>query len=53
MSSKLKYMAYGGVATEINTVNYVSSRSWLTSWHWAQGFFILVGYSTMLAVRRK
>ena len=23
----------GGVATEINTVNYVSSRSWLTSWH--------------------
>ena len=34
----------GGVATEINTVNYVSSRSWLTSWHWTQGFFILVGH---------
>lgn len=34
----------GGVATEINTVNYVSSRSWLTSWHWVQGFFILVGH---------
>lgn len=34
----------GGVATEINTVNYVSTRSWLTSWHWVQGFFILVGH---------
>ena len=33
----------GGVATTKNTVNYVSSRSWLTSWHWTQGFFILVG----------
>ena len=34
----------GGVATEINSVNYVSTRSWLTSWHWVQGFFILVGH---------
>ena len=34
----------GGVATEINTVNYVSTRSWLASWHWVQGFFILVGH---------
>ena len=38
----------GGVATEINTVNYVSSRSWLTSWHWIQGFFILVGPTGIL-----
>lgn len=34
----------GGVATEINSVNYVSIRSWLTSWHWTFGFFILVGH---------
>lgn len=34
----------GGVATEINSVNYVSTRSWLTSWHWTLGFFILVGH---------
>ena len=34
----------GGVATEINSVNYVSARSWLTSWHWTFGFFILVGH---------
>jgi photosystem II CP43 chlorophyll apoprotein len=34
----------GGVATEINSVNYVSIRSWLTSWHWTFGFFILAGH---------
>ncbi len=34
----------GGVATEINSMNYVSARSWLTSWHWTLGFFILVGH---------
>ena len=33
----------GGLATEINSVNYVSPRSWLTSSHWFLGFFILVG----------
>ena len=34
----------GGVATEINSVNYVSPRSWLTSAHWVFGFFVLVGH---------
>ena len=34
----------GGVATEINSINYVSARSWLTSWHWTLGYFILVGH---------
>jgi photosystem II CP43 chlorophyll apoprotein len=31
----------GGVATEINSINYVSVRSWLTSSHWTLGYFIL------------
>ena len=34
----------GGVATEINSMNYVSPRSWLTSSHWTLGYFILVGH---------
>ena len=34
----------GGVATEINSVNYVSPRSWLTCCHWSLGYFILVGH---------
>ena len=34
----------GGVATEINSINYVSPRSWLTSSHWILAFFILVGH---------
>ena len=31
----------GGVATEINGINYSSPRSWLTSWHWTFAYFIL------------
>ena len=34
----------GGVATEVNSVNYVSPRSWLTSSHWILGYFILIGH---------
>jgi photosystem II CP43 chlorophyll apoprotein len=34
----------GGVATEINSVNYVSPRSWLTCSHWFLSFFLLVGH---------
>ena len=34
----------GGVATEINSFNYVSPRSWLTCWHWTLAYFILVGH---------
>jgi len=34
----------GGVATEVNSVNYVSPRSWLTSSHWVFAFFMLVGH---------
>jgi photosystem II CP43 chlorophyll apoprotein len=33
----------GGVATEINSVNYVSPRSWLTCSHFVLGWF-LVGH---------
>ena len=31
-------------ATEINSINYVSPRSWLTSSHWILAYFILVGH---------
>ena len=34
----------GGVATEINSVNYVSPRSWLTTSHFFLGFFIFIGH---------
>ena len=34
----------GGVATEINSINYVSPRSWLTCWHWMFAYFMLVGH---------
>jgi photosystem II CP43 chlorophyll apoprotein len=34
----------GGVATEINSVNYVSPRSWLTCSHFLLGFFLWVGH---------
>jgi photosystem II CP43 chlorophyll apoprotein len=34
----------GGVATEINGINYSSPRSWLTSWDWTFAYFILVGH---------
>jgi photosystem II CP43 chlorophyll apoprotein len=34
----------GGVATEINSVNYVSPRSWLTCSHFFLGFFLLVAH---------
>jgi photosystem II CP43 chlorophyll apoprotein len=34
----------GGVATEINSVNYVSPRSWLCCSHFVLGFFFLVGH---------
>jgi photosystem II CP43 chlorophyll apoprotein len=34
----------GGVATEINTFNYVSPRSWLCTSHFFLGFFMWVGH---------
>ena len=34
----------GGLSTEINAINYVSPRSWLTSSHWILAFFMLVGH---------
>ncbi|KAG5609321.1 hypothetical protein H5410_020602 [Solanum commersonii] len=34
----------GGVATEINAVNYVSPRSWLATSHFVLGFFFFVGH---------
>lgn len=40
MRSPTGEIIFGGVATEINSVNYVSPRSWLTSSHWFLAFFI-------------
>ena len=34
----------GGVATEINSINYVSPRSWLTCSHWVLGWFLFIGH---------
>jgi photosystem II CP43 chlorophyll apoprotein len=34
----------GGVATEVNAVNFASPRSWLTCSHWLLSFFALVGH---------
>ena len=34
----------GGVATEINSFNYVSPRAWLATSHFVLGFFFLVGH---------
>ena len=34
----------GGVATEVNAVNFVSPRSWLTCSHWFLAFGLLVGH---------
>jgi photosystem II CP43 chlorophyll apoprotein len=34
----------GGVATEINSINYLSPRSWLTCSHWVLGYFVLIGH---------
>lgn len=34
----------GGVATEINRVNFVSPRSWLACSHFCLGFFFFVGH---------
>ena len=34
----------GGVATEINAVNFVSPRSWLACSHFVLGFFFFVGH---------
>ena len=34
----------GGVATEINAVNFVSPRSWLACSHFVLGFFFFIGH---------
>jgi photosystem II CP43 chlorophyll apoprotein len=34
----------GGVATEINSINYLSPRSWLTSAHWTLGYLMVIAH---------
>ncbi len=34
----------GGVATEINSFNFVSPRAWLATSHYVLGFFFLIGH---------
>ena len=34
----------GGVATEMNGINYVSPRSWLSTSHFCLGFLLFVGH---------
>ena len=34
----------GGVATEFNSVNYVSHIDRMTSYHWILSYFMLVGH---------
>jgi photosystem II CP43 chlorophyll apoprotein len=34
----------GGVATEMNGINFVSPRSWLSTSHFCLGFFLFVGH---------
>jgi hypothetical protein len=38
----------GGVATEMNGINFVSPRSWLSTSHVCLGFFLFVGHPGML-----
>lgn len=44
----------GGVATEVNAINYVSPRSWLACSHFCLGFFFFVAhlYFTKLRVTK-
>jgi photosystem II CP43 chlorophyll apoprotein len=34
----------GGLSTEVNSINYVSPRSWLTCSHWALAFGLILGH---------
>ena len=34
----------GGIPTEVNGINFVSPRSWLTTSHWFLGFTLFVGH---------
>ncbi|KAF4402748.1 hypothetical protein G4B88_010200 [Cannabis sativa] len=43
-SCSFRFFTVGGVAAEINTLNYVSPRSWLATSHFVLGFFLFVGH---------